>query len=235
MAEKVRALDDTRFVTQAVSGILVGGPELFAELAGRRRAAGRRGRAGINTAITIDWPTSWTARMTSPRSTATTAEAFSHLDVAGYNYMDPRFEIDGELHPNRVIVATETHPRRHRPRAGPGCADNPHVIGDFTWTGWDYLGEVGIGRIDLRRADAMGMTGFLGEYPWRAAWCGDIDITGHRRPQSYYREIVFGLRTEPYLAVRRPEHHGQASCTRAPGRGATSWRAGAGPATRARP
>ena len=43
------------------------------------------------------------------------------------------------------------------------------------------------------------------------AWCGDIDITGHRRPQSYYREIVFGLRTEPYLAVQRPEHHGAAA------------------------
>jgi beta-galactosidase len=28
------------------------------------------------------------------------------------------------------------------------------------------------------------------------------------RPQSYYREIVFGLRSEPYLAVQRPEHHG---------------------------
>jgi beta-galactosidase len=53
-----------------------------------------------------------------------------------------------------------------------------------------------------------GTPSFLGEYPWRAAWCGDIDITGHRRPQSYFREIVFGLRTDPYLAVQRPEHHG---------------------------
>ena len=53
------------------------------------------------------------------------------------------------------------------------------------------------------------MPSFLGEYPWRTAWCGDIDITGHRRPQSYYREIIFGLRTDPYLAVQRPEHHGE--------------------------
>lgn len=41
------------------------------------------------------------------------------------------------------------------------------------------------------------------------AGCGDIDIAGHRRPVSYYREIVFGLRTQPYVAVRRPQHHGQ--------------------------
>ena len=49
----------------------------------------------------------------------------------------------------------------------------------------------------------------MGDYPWRTAWCGDIDIIGHRRPQSYYREIVFGLRADPYLAVQRPEHHGK--------------------------
>ncbi len=86
---------------------------------------------------------------------------------------------------------------------------HPHVIGDFTWTGWDYLGEAGIGRTVYGRPDStLGMQSFLGEYPWRTAWCGDIDITGHRRPQSYYREIVFGLRTDPYLAVQRPEHHG---------------------------
>lgn len=30
-----------------------------------------------------------------------------------------------------------------------------------------------------------------------------------RRPASYYREIVYGLRKEPYLAVFRPEHRGR--------------------------
>ncbi|MDY0914552.1 DUF4982 domain-containing protein [Rathayibacter festucae] len=39
------------------------------------------------------------------------------------------------------------------------------------------------------------------------AWSGDIDVTGRRRPASYYREIVFGLRHEPYIAVRRPENY----------------------------
>jgi beta-galactosidase len=47
------------------------------------------------------------------------------------------------------------------------------------------------------------------DYPWLLAWCGDIDITGHRRPASYYREIVFGLRHEPYIAVFRPGHHSE--------------------------
>jgi hypothetical protein len=25
--------------------------------------------------------------------------------------------------------------------------DDPNVIGDSTWTGWDHLGEVGTGRV----------------------------------------------------------------------------------------
>jgi beta-galactosidase len=84
------------------------------------------------------------------------------------------------------------------------------VLGDFTWTGWDYLGEVGVGRVEYGDQPTKGgMAAFAGDYPWLTAWCGDIDITGVRRPQSFYREIVFGLRQDPYIAVLRPEHHGR--------------------------
>jgi beta-galactosidase len=148
--------------------------------------------------------------MTAPVVAENSAQTASYLDVVGYNYMESRFVMDGELYPNRVIVGSETHPaaidtgwaavRRHA-----------HVIGDFTWTGWDYLGEAGIGRtVYGQPGSAPGIQSFLGEYPWRTAWCGDIDITGYRRPQSFYREIVFGLRADPYVAVQRPEHHGEA-------------------------
>lgn len=41
------------------------------------------------------------------------------------------------------------------------------------------------------------------------AYCGDIDITGFRRPVSYFREIVFGLRKQPYIVVQDPAHYGQ--------------------------
>jgi beta-galactosidase len=126
-----------------------------------------------------------------------------------HRHMDAHFAVDAGLRPARVIVATETH----APTIDEGWAAvmvHPHVIGDFTWTGWDYLGEAGIGRIEYGgTANALGMAAFLGPYPWLTAWCGDIDITGQRRPQSYYREIVFGLRSEPYLAVHRPENHGR--------------------------
>ena len=218
LAEKIRSLDATRFVTEGISGLLVGGAELFVQLAASRDGAEQNPEekaqdpdegTGVNTAMT-QIADRLNALMTAPVVAENSAQTASYLDVVGYNYMESRFGMDGELYPNRVIVGSETHPaaidtgwaavRRHA-----------HVIGDFTWTGWDYLGEAGIGRtVYGQPGSAPGIQSFLGEYPWRTAWCGDIDITGYRRPQSFYREIVFGLRADPYLAVQRPEHHGEA-------------------------
>ena len=48
-----------------------------------------------------------------------------------------------------------------------------------------------------------------GAYPWRTAGCGDFDLIGDRRPVSYWRQIVWGLRKEPYLAVQDPAHYGE--------------------------
>ena len=208
LADKVRALDDTRFVTQAVTGLLVGGPELFDEIRDAATATGTDEDTGINTA-TMNLADYMHSAMRSPVVADKTSEAFSYLDVAGYNYMSTRFELDRELFPQRVIVATESQPPTVDTDWA-GVLRNPNVIGDFTWTGWDYLGEAGIGRIEYgEQPSALGMAAFGGAYPWLTARCADIDITGHRLPQSYYREIVFGRRTDPYLAVQRPEHHGK--------------------------
>ncbi len=205
LAEKVRRLDDSRFVTQSVTGILVGGPELFADLMASMSAPAVDEETGVNTVaatlgdIMLDL-------MRSPVVDHKTREAFATLDVAGYNYMASRYAIDAETHPDRVVVGTETHPAAIA-TAWPQVLALPSVIGDFVWTGWDYLGEAGIGMSDHReRGPDASPGGFHAEFPWLTAWCGDIDITGHRRPQSYFREIVFGLRTDPYIAVLRPEH-----------------------------
>lgn len=209
LAEKIRSLDSTRFVTEAVSGLLVGGSELFAQLAEGRRSAVEEPdeETCVNTAMT-QIADRLNDLMNAPVVAKNSAQTASYLDVVGYNYMETRFGTDGELYPNRVIVGSETHPAAID-TGWAAVRRYPYVIGDFTWTGWDYLGEAGIGRTVYGQPDGTpGIQSFLGEYPWRTAWCGDIDITGHRRPQSYYREIVFGLRTDPYLAVQRPEHHG---------------------------
>jgi beta-galactosidase len=210
LAEKIRSLDGSRLVTHAISGLLVGGSELFDELRRGVSAAdpGTDDEAGVNTALT-NLADRLNRLMVSPVIARNSEESISYLDVAGYNYMESRYELDRDLYPNRVIVGSETHP----PAIDRGWTEvlrQPHVIGDFTWTGWDYLGEVGIGRTVYGEPEtSSGPPSFMGDYPWLTAWCGDIDITGHRRPQSHYREIVFGLRSDPYLAVRRPEHHGE--------------------------
>jgi hypothetical protein len=136
------------------------------------------------------------------------------LDVLGLNYADARYAMDRELFPHRVIVGSETFPTRIG-TLWPLVRDHPHVIGDFTWTGWDYLGEVGIGAIAYAE-DESAVAALEREFPYLTAWCGDIDTTGWRRPVSYYREIVFGLRTEPYVAVRRPEHFGHTVTLQSP-------------------
>ena len=89
-------------------------------------------------------------------------------------------------------------------RTGRRCSNLAHVIGDFTWTGWDYLGEVGLGRVSYGEDSGL----LMGDYPWLAAWCADIDITGRRRALSYLRETVFGLRSEPHVSVQDPGRHG---------------------------
>ena len=46
-------------------------------------------------------------------------------------------------------------------------------------------------------------------FPCQLAYSGDIDITGFRRPASYFREVVFGLRKDPYITVQNPHKFGQ--------------------------
>jgi beta-galactosidase len=83
--------------------------------------------------------------------------------------------------------------------------DLPHVIGDFVWTSLDYLGEAGIGRVFFEEEPFT----FLGGYPWNQANCGDIDLCGFKRPQSYYRDVLWGSGDLLYIAVHYPVPEGK--------------------------
>lgn len=65
-------------------------------------------------------------------------------DIAGYNYLTALHEEDHIRHPNRVVLGTETFPA-DIVHLWDIVKRNPHVLGDFTWTGYDYLGEAGCG------------------------------------------------------------------------------------------
>ena len=179
LADFVRQLDKTRAVTSALC-------ELSAELASPAVFP-----AGAVEDEAADPWGSRTSRFAAP------------LDVVGYNYLQQRYEQDGNRFPGRIICGTESFPKDAF-----DCWNLverlPFVIGDFVWTGLDYLGEAGIGIV---RYD--GQKRWLGEYPWHQAFCGDIDICGFRRPQSYYRDCVWGRASAPYIAVHNPEHYGR--------------------------
>ena len=137
--------------------------------------------------------------------TKATEQMFAGVDIAGYNYMTGRYAKDGKLFPNRVICGSEAAPRNIDIN-WKYVKEKSNIIGDFTWVGWDYLGEAGVGKHDYTMTQNCGI---YGPYPWYIAYCGDIDITGNRRPASYYKEVVWGLRKEPYIAIQRPEHYNQ--------------------------
>lgn len=197
MAEQVRLLDPTRLITNGVNSLLAVMDE-FAESI----AEG----GGLNETMAGGEENPMSAAARGENVTRRTAESHSVLDVVGLNYGESRYELDRDLFPRRVIVGSETFPAMIG-TLWQLVEQHPHVIGDFTWTGWDYLGEVGIGSHFYLPEAARG-NGLEREYPWLTAWCGDIDITGHRRPMSYYRETVFGLRQKPYIAILRPERRG---------------------------
>ena len=46
-------------------------------------------------------------------------------------------------------------------------------------------------------------------YPWHGSACGDIDLTGYRKPQSYYRDIIWNGGDRVYATVRLPEPEGK--------------------------
>ena len=126
--------------------------------------------------------------------------SFAVMDVAGYNYLYEQYEPDHDRVPARVIAATESCAARVVRGLDGSRSTIPYVIGDFVWTGMDYLGESGIGHSRLEGEAGS----FLLDFPWHVSNCGDIDICGWKRPQSYYRDVLWGRGDPLYIAVHRP-------------------------------
>ena len=123
-------------------------------------------------------------------------------DIVGYNYMIFKAESDHERVPSRVMMQTESFPRDAW-RNYRWTMDHDYILGDFVWTGLDYLGESGIGRY-YYEGEVPGESWERPLYPWHAAYCGDVDLTGLRKPVSYYRSLMWnGGATR--IGVREPD------------------------------
>lgn len=127
---------------------------------------------------------------------------FATLDIAGYNYAaggdhlkKSLYEFDHERLPKRIMYGSESYPLEAFD-SWMNVIDYPYVIGDFVWTAFDYIGEASIG-----------WRGYWQErnfYPWNLAYCGDIDICGWKRPQSYYRDALW-KKDQLAIFVRPPQ------------------------------
>ena len=205
LSDKIRSLDDTRYTLASINGVFAAGDavdQIVADVAANLSAEGKID-GNVNDFMSL-MDEHMDEIVVHGAISKRLEKACAGVDIAGYNYMTARYEQDGETYPNRVIVGSETYP--------PEIARNwnlverlPHVIGDFTWTGWDYIGEAGVGI----PAYKWGEGGFGAGFPAQLAYPGDFDITGFRRPASYYREAVFGLSKKPYIAVQNPTHYGE--------------------------
>ena len=128
------------------------------------------------------------------------------LDIMGYNYLIQYAESDHERVPERVMWQTESFPAEAF-KSWEATQDHIYVIGDFVWTAIDYLGESGIGRAHYASDPADRGEHWVGsKWPWHGAYCGDIDLTGWRKPVSHYRDILWNDAEERlFLAVREPD------------------------------
>ena len=117
-----------------------------------------------------------------------TRGAFAVMDVAGYNY-GRRYRHDLNRYPNRVIVGSETF-CSDAARFWDLAQSNPRLIGDFVWSGMDYLGEVGIGSQEYAEY-AKNFDGSLG---WVSAGAGRFDLTGKPLAEALYTQVAFGLK-----------------------------------------
>ena len=146
----------------------------------------------------------------------------ANLDIDGYNYfLDQsiyfqrdsatlhRFETERAKHPGKLYMSTE-----YLPGAALENWDEvekyPWFLGGFCWTAMDYIGEAGIGKSILVPESQRLPKGLMGmglfyrnNWPVFNAYCGDLDLIGDRKAESYYKNIVWrNSRIE--MLVHRP-------------------------------
>jgi Glycoside hydrolase family 2 C-terminal domain 5/Glycosyl hydrolases family 2, TIM barrel domain/Glycosyl hydrolases family 2, sugar binding domain/Glycosyl hydrolases family 2/Domain of unknown function (DUF4982) len=110
------------------------------------------------------------------------------VDVPGLNYQFRDYDSQHRQAPLRAIVGTESYPKEAFLCWGT-VEEKSFVAGDFVWAAFDYLGEAGIGRVFYPGQSSAS----FGEFPWTVAGCGDLDLCGARKPQSYYRGMLWGI------------------------------------------
>lgn len=168
------------------------------------------GAGGMDSMPTSEFFNMWMNKMGSLMNLASktkkanaVAEVMTTIfDIPGYNYASSRYEMDAKNHPDQATTGSETLPQT--------LYDNwqlvkkiPTMTGDFMWTGYDYLGESGIGTVQYkdRKTKQSVDPGLI-----ISGGCGIIDICGKLRPEVGWGKIIWGLQNVPTLGVEPLTH-----------------------------
>lgn len=112
------------------------------------------------------------------------------LDVAGYNYQEYLYEKDHKKYPERVFYGSENGMSLE---AWNAVAENDYVMGQFLWTGIEYLGEAG-------------------RFPTRHSTSGIIDLAGNRKAEYYFRQSLWSEKPMVFIGTTdRVEDRGPVS------------------------
>jgi len=129
------------------------------------------------------------------------------LDISGYNYIDRLYSTntyvpEHKRFPNRLFLGTETSASIYN---WLGVRDHNYVIGEFIWTGIDYLGET--------------------SFPRRGNGSGFLDFAGTKKPGFYQRAAYW--HDDPVLQILVLPAQNSASSRRGGPMGNTwNWAAG---------
>ena len=226
LAEKVRALDGTRYVTNAVNGMLA----VLDDLAAIRSQAAR-GRRGQRRS----WPTPsdmLNAISSSDLVTRRTAESLSVLDVAGINYAEARYVAGQGPVPEPDHRRQRDLPHPHRRQLAAGQA----VLQRHRRLHLDGLGLPGRGRHRPSAVRGRGRHAALLHRTVPVPAGGLRRHRHHRSPQASLLLPADRLRPArpalpggPAAGAPRQDVHRHAR-----GRGATPSPAGPGPGSKAR-
>jgi hypothetical protein len=101
------------------------------------------------------------------------------LDVAGYNYQEFRYEPDHKKYPARPLYGSENGMTLEMWNY---VANNDYVMGQFLWTGFEYLGEAG-------------------RFPMRSNTAGVIDLAGNKKPEFFFRQSLWSNKPMVFIGT----------------------------------
>jgi len=103
------------------------------------------------------------------------------LDVVGYNYQEFRYARDHAKYPDRPLYGSENGMSLDGWRA---VADNDYVMGQFLWTGIEYLGEAG-------------------RWPRRSSTSGAIDLANNGKTEYFIHKSLWNDAPMVYIGTSR--------------------------------